>query len=68
LIKPRWVGIWYTNYKAEKRFYIIIPHTIEFSKNDFHKEEQWLLTATDVERNVLRSFAMKDIHSWRKYE
>lgn len=61
----REVSIDYTNYRGERGPRRIIPHTIEFKRTPFHPEsEQWILIATDVEKNELRGFAMKDIHSW----
>lgn len=63
--RPRFVEISYTNYKGEHRRYQIIPHSIYFGHTEFHPIEQWMLKATDVNRNVTRDFAMKDIHGWR---
>lgn len=54
----------YTNYRGERKSYVVIPHSIQFGKNEFHSYPQWLMTATDVTRNVLRTFTLKDIHSW----
>lgn len=64
LDKARKVLIKYTNYKGEYRGYTIIPHSIHFGKNEFHPEVQWMMLGTDVDRNVLRTFTLKDIHSW----
>lgn len=41
---------------------------IRFGSNEWHKEEQWLLTGIDVEKNVKREFAMKDIRNWRSLQ
>ena len=62
--RNRIVTIQYTNYKGAMRNYRIIPHAITFGRNEFHPVEQWLLSATDVDRNVLRSFAMNRIETW----
>lgn len=61
----RIVTIKYTNYRGEHKTYRVIPHAIHFGKSEFHDGIQWFLNATDVDRNVLRNFAMKDIASWK---
>jgi predicted DNA-binding transcriptional regulator YafY len=58
------VRIDYTNWKGERGVRVIIPYSIVFDANEFHKEEQWLLEAFDVSKNVMRTFAMKGIHLW----
>jgi len=58
------ISICYTNYRGETSIRKIIPLKIWFGKTDWHKEEQWLLDAIDVEKNAERSFAMKDIKAW----
>lgn len=66
--QPRWVRIIYTNYKGERRTYTIIPHQVTFGNNEWHTTEQWLLSATDIDRNVVRQFAMKDISTWEVFK
>lgn len=63
------VEIDYTNWKGERAKRVIIPHPqgLFFGANQYHTEPQWLLNATDVEKNAPRTFALKDIHSWRGY-
>lgn len=58
------VKILYTNWKHETRYRIIKPISIEFKSTEWHKEEQWILSAVDVEKNAIRNFAMKDIKEW----
>jgi predicted DNA-binding transcriptional regulator YafY len=58
------VTINYTNYKGQTANRKIVPHSIHFGKTEFHPQPQWLLTATDIDKNELRVFALKDIHSW----
>ena len=58
------VKILYTNWKNDTRYRIIIPISIEFKSTEWHKEEQWILNAMDVEKNEQRSFAIKDIKEW----
>lgn len=68
---PRTVCIDYTNYKGKRRSRRIKPEEfsgrflLRFGTTPFHKEPQWLLEAIDVEKGP-RTFAMKDIHSWRR--
>lgn len=59
------VEILYTNWKGETRLRKIIPVDIEFKSTDWHKDEQWILNALDVEKNEMRGFAIKDIKSWK---
>ena len=58
------ISICYTNHRRETSIRKIIPLKIWFGKTDWHKEEQWLLDAIDVEKNAERSFTMKDIKAW----
>lgn len=62
------VNITYTNYNHQTRTYRIIPTKIEFTKSQWHPEEQWILIAFDLDRNCERWFAMKDIQTWGKGE
>ena len=59
------VSIVYTNHRGETATRRILPHRISFGSTEWHPEPQWLLEATDLERNVERSFALKDIREWR---
>lgn len=58
------VKILYTNWKGVTKVRTIIPKKIIFSSNKWHKEEQYLLEAFDVEKQDIRTFACKDIKSW----
>lgn len=57
----------YTNWRGERSIRPIVPNmeSLWYGFNDWHKEAQWLLDAYDVEKGDIRTFAMKDIHSWR---
>lgn len=60
------VEIDYTNWRGERRKRTIIPVRMEFSENEWHKGNQWLLVAYDDEKGGLpRTFAMSGIHSWK---
>lgn len=52
--------ITYTNYRGETAQRTIIPKSIWFGSTEWHPEPQWLLRATDVEKNAERDFALKD--------
>jgi predicted DNA-binding transcriptional regulator YafY len=58
------VKIVYTNWRGETAERTIEPIQIWFGGTEWHKEEQWLLKATDVEKGAERDFALKDIQSW----
>lgn len=58
----------YTNWKGERSVRTIEPIELVFEENEYHKPAQWLLVAKDLEKDALRSFALKDIHSWTPKE
>lgn len=58
------VRILYTNHRGETRIRHILPERLYFGCTDWHPEPQWLLDAFDIDKNALRSFAMKDIQTW----
>lgn len=58
------VRILYTNYKNETGYRNIMPEKIWFGATEWHREDQWLLDAFDLEKNAVRNFAMKDIAEW----
>jgi len=51
----------YTNYRGETARRVIIPIRMWWGKTEWHPEEQWLLTAWDVEKNASRDFAWQDM-------
>ena len=58
------VKILYTNWKGETKYRNIIPINIEFKSTEWHKEEQWILNAFDIDKQANRGFAIKDIKEW----
>lgn len=58
------VEICYTNYRGETTIRKIVPRKIYFGSSDWHPDQQWLLEATDLEKNQIRNFALKDIRAW----
>lgn len=59
------VTISYTNWKGITANRKIVPQKIFFSSNEFHLEKQWLIEAHDVDKKVMRTFACKNIYSWK---
>jgi predicted DNA-binding transcriptional regulator YafY len=59
------VTIRYTNYRGETADRRVVPQSIRFAATEWHPEPQWLLDALDVDKNAERSFAMRDIQSWK---
>lgn len=52
----------YKNWRGEIFTRKIQPIRLEFGATEWHPEPQWLLVATDIEKNVERSFALKDFN------
>ena len=58
------VEVKYTNWKDQTSLRKIEPIKIFFGRSEHHTDDQWLLKCFDVDKNVERTFAMRDIHSW----
>ena len=58
------VMIYYTNYRGELSTRLIVPISMWFGSNEWHKKPQWIFTAHDLDKGEKREFAMNDIHSW----
>lgn len=52
----------YKNWRGEVSTRRIQPIRIEFAATEWHPEPQWLLVATDIEKQAERSFALKDFN------
>lgn len=66
LIVEKQVWIDYINYRHERRWYRILPVQMRWAANDYHKEEQWLIEAMDLDRpGVVREFAWTHIKEMR---
>lgn len=59
------VEIAYINWKGDFEVRRIVPHHLFWGSNEWHKEEQWLLEAYDVDKKAMRTFAMSGIGVWR---
>lgn len=55
----------YTNHRGERAERVVIPIDLFFGRTAYHETAQWLMHAWDVARQLNRTFAMKDVHSWR---
>ncbi len=51
----------YKNWKDELSVRKVVPEHIWFGSTDFHKDEQWLMSAIDIEKKAKRDFALNDI-------
>jgi predicted DNA-binding transcriptional regulator YafY len=60
----REVEIDYTNYRGKRAVRRVKPLDLTFRSTEWHPEMQWVMRAFDVEKQEIRFFAMKDIHSW----
>jgi predicted DNA-binding transcriptional regulator YafY len=59
------VVIDYTNHRGERSLRRVEPDRHYFGSAEWHPEPQWLLDALDLDLDEYRTFAVKDIHSWR---
>lgn len=51
----------YTNWRGETARRTIIPIRMWWGETEWHPQEQWMLTAWDVEKEATRDFAWQDI-------
>lgn len=62
------VMIDYTNHAGMRTIRQIVPmlqeRSFRFGSTEWHPETQYLLDAYDIQKDDLRTFAVKDIHSW----
>jgi hypothetical protein len=58
------VRIHYKNWKHEFGDRHIRPLHLWFGSTEWHPEPQWFLKAWDLDKDVERDFAMRDIHAW----
>jgi predicted DNA-binding transcriptional regulator YafY len=65
LAPQRAVIIDYTNHRGDRRERKVFPYRIEFRETPDHKPAQWVMSVWDPEKRAQRTFALKNIHSWR---
>ncbi|MDA1675496.1 MULTISPECIES: hypothetical protein [Bacillus cereus group] len=51
----------YINWKGEKGKRKALVRSVVWGSNEWHKEQQFLLRAIDMEKNDVRYFALKDM-------
>jgi predicted DNA-binding transcriptional regulator YafY len=61
-MQPMPVVLDYTNWKGERRDRKVMPLTLWFGVSEFHDTPQWFIRAIDLDRNVMRDFALATIH------
>ena len=66
MIPEKLVEIEYTDHHGERAKRRVIPTKLIFGTTEWHPIEQWLLLVWDVERQIERSIAPPDIHTWAR--
>lgn len=51
----------YINWEGKRGVRNVRPLKVWYGETDFHKSKQWFLKAIDVDKNVERDFALKDV-------
>jgi len=59
------IKVSYTNWRNETTIRTIIPSKIWWGSTEWYKDEQWLLDVWDVEKEAVRTYAMKNIREWQ---
>lgn len=62
------VVIRYTNHRGETSQRRVVPLDFRFALTEWHPGAQWILDALDLDKDAVRSFAMKDIYQWNQAE
>ena len=55
----------YTNHRGEHSTRRAKPEFIQWGSNEYHKDDQWILEALDLDKKAMRSFAMRDMSNVR---
>lgn len=58
-VMTRLLQVRYTNYRGETSERVIEPTSLWYGSTEWHPEPQWMLTALDTERDVIRDFALR---------
>ena len=59
--KERTLHVTYKNWRGEVEQRKLLPIRMWWGHTEWHPEDQWLLTAFDVDKERVRDFALKDI-------
>lgn len=57
----KFVSVIYTNHRGETGKRTIQPMNLYWGSNDWHPEPQWLMDGIDLEKQAIRTFAIKDM-------
>ena len=55
----------YVNWKGEKSKRQAEVNEYHYGSNEYHPEPQWLMSAYDLDKKALRTFALKDMSNVR---
>jgi predicted DNA-binding transcriptional regulator YafY len=61
----REVRFTYTNWRGETAERHVTPLDVAFRATEWHPRLQWLLRATDHDKQAIREFAICNISNWR---
>lgn len=53
--------ILYRNYRGDVSVRRVRPERIWFGSTEWHREEQWMMDAVDLDKGAHRSFALRDV-------
>ena len=59
------IAVEYTNYRGERSIRLLRPIHFYYGITEYHQDQQWLMSAYDHAKQALRTFAMRDIRTWR---
>jgi hypothetical protein len=62
---PRAVSFSYMNWKGEMRRRKAVMVAVFWGSNEWHSEPQWLIKGKDLEKDALRTYALKDMRDVR---
>ena len=54
----------YKNWRGEVAVRTIIPQRVYWGSTEWHPQEQWLIEVLEVDKSILRVFAMVDVQEW----
>ncbi len=60
-VPPAEIEFDYVNWKGVKGKRKALITSYHYGSNEWHKEEQWLMRASDYDKDEVRYFAMKDM-------
>lgn len=55
------IAFGYTNWRGKTSQRRAIPISVRYGSSDYHKEDQWLMLALDLDKDEEREFAMRDM-------